>query len=217
MKKYVKLAVFFVILVFSGCNRQENIISDFEKYFEEYSENVVPALFFCDDEETILSAIAFIEEFIAKGGSNKNALAYFDKARLFFRLNRDDEALEALNALYMRNNILFYMYRSSLLIMLGRDDEAAPYLQKLIDISKGGLNELEEDEFFYRNSAIKALVLLYVLADRSHESIESILNKLITEGAITQQDAEILLQEYFFQFYDIEQVKEEFLISMWFR
>jgi tetratricopeptide (TPR) repeat protein len=189
---------------------QEALAND---YLERFIEAVLPHT----DEDTILSTIAYMDEIIAKEGNKSFIDIYYDKARLLYRLKRYNEAYDAL---FQTEDEFYDIYKATFLCRLGRDSEATPYLQKLINTNITGLKEYDtlparkknhEEKIFY----IQGLILLYILADRSYESI---LYELTSENIIARQEAEVLLNEILFLDNpqgDMQKAKELTLISMW--
>jgi tetratricopeptide (TPR) repeat protein len=206
---------FFVITVFSNCNgKKEGKETLLNEYLEHYREAESPFA----DEDIIISTIIYMDEIIAKEG-NKNIISiYYDKARLLFKLKRYNEALDEL--FKTDNDELYDVYRVTLFIRLGRNSEAVSYLQRLIDRNKRGLIKLiaqpdKEKNHEEINFYIQGLIISYIFADKTYESI---LFELTSENLITYNEAEILLQEILSldnNQGNIQKTKELLLINMW--
>ena len=210
----IKTAIFcFVFVVFVGCNETKQ---EKEKFFKEYTEHYTEANSPFANEDIIVSTIAYIDGIIAKEGNKNIVNIYYDKAGLLYKLKRYNEALDVL---FQTDDEFYDVYKATLFICLGRNSEAASYLQNLIDRNKRGLIELaklpdRKNIIGEKNIYIQGLITLYILADRSYESI---LYELTSETITTQQEAEILLQEMFLDDIqdDIQKAKRILLISMW--
>jgi tetratricopeptide (TPR) repeat protein len=192
--------MFFIIsLNFLGCNNKSVPIK--ESQAMDYFERILPALSPLAEEDVMLSTLAYIDDIITKEGNKNIKSIYYNKAQLLYKMKRYNEAL---NVMYQIDDKAYDAHLAALLICLGWENEAISLLQNVINVNKTVLNELSisKEE---RNRIIMGTILLYILADRSPESLcEELVNSKIT----TQQEADNLLK-------DNKITKEIILQSMW--
>ena len=209
-RKLVFLIVF--LSLFTGC-KKVTVEDTKESLFKEYSEHYLLANSPFADTDQILSAIEYMEDIIEKEGNKNVTSIYYDKARLLFRLKQYDDALYEL---FLTEDDFYDIYKATLLIRLGRENEAELFLKKAIERNKNELiaaTALKEQKNVSRNInlIVQGTIALYILNDRS---IESVLSEFINDNILTQQEAEVLLQEELFKF-DPQEMKMILLSNMW--
>lgn len=207
----IKIYILILFIIYSGCEKN-NQVKDIS-FWNNYIQRITEALSHNADEKTIISTIMFIDEIIKNEDNLNNSTIYYNKAKLLFKLQRYDDALDTL---FQTDSSIYDYYKATLFFRLGKNDNAFIYLNKLIEKNAEIANDyyqlpFKERSFFNINAIIHESMLYSILSD---ETFESIINKTINMYQITQQDAILLLQDILMH-EDIKNVKENILLSVW--
>jgi tetratricopeptide (TPR) repeat protein len=203
MNKLKWIFIFFVFLLLIGCSKKHNntIKEQPSTFLDEYLLRIHTALI-TTDEETVLSTIKYIDDIILSKNT-EIASIYYNKAQLLYKIKRYNDALDAL---YQTDAENYNFYKATLFIRLGYTNDAESILNDLIDGNKKLLYQpsiIREGQKTY--NTIQVLIMLYVLSDRT---VESLLTELENEELISQEESDRILSNNI-------TTKEIILNSMW--
>jgi tetratricopeptide (TPR) repeat protein len=214
LTQYLLSVLVFILffIMFLGCirtSKPESISTEENStQYNEYLERFFPAISPFADDDLLLSTLTYIDEIVAKEGNKKINSIYYDKARILYKLDQYDEALDAL----LQADDTYNAYIATFLMRLGRNEEAIPFLESLIDTNKKWLIEPSiESSKQKRSSVLQGLMMFHILIDKSRDEI---LSDMADENIGTRNEMEELLRNMLIQD-DIIITKENLLESMW--
>jgi hypothetical protein len=132
------------------------------------------------DAEAVIDVIKYIDSIIEADGNKRIKSIYYNKAQLFYRLKKYDEAM---TALYQSDDDSYDVFKAALLILLGCDTEARILLDNQIEKEKMILNKFSGKET-QKDNIILGIISLYVL---SNTPVDSFFSELINDNIITQE------------------------------
>jgi tetratricopeptide (TPR) repeat protein len=133
-----------------------------------------------NDEAVILDEIKYMDSVIEIEGDKKITSIYYNKAQLFYKLKKYDDAVAVL---YQTDNERYDVVKAALLILLGNDTEAQRLLNKQIEKNKTILFQFL-GEPYQRDNLILGTISLYVLSDMS---MSSFFSELVNNDIVTQE------------------------------
>jgi tetratricopeptide (TPR) repeat protein len=196
MKKNIFYIVLFSFLFFSCTDKSTKgdlEIQDeyFQRFFDALSSN---------DENVISSTIEYIDNIIIE--NDKTVLsAYYDKARLLYKLRKYNEALETLDK---NSNSLFNRYlKATLLTQTGNNEKARGML---LELKTEYLIELNKNKYAVskREGLVQAIMGLVLLLNQDYDFE---VNEFVKKGIFTEQEGSGLIKNRF--------TKELILQSCW--
>ena len=192
----MKVIYSFLLLLLFACDTSKNSQAEIEnKKWEEFLE-VTGDAEFTDDTAVITQAIDNINTILENDGEKYITNLYEVKARLLFRLNRHDEAMETLDKTKHNHDV----QKAALLILMNKDEEAREILDNFIAVYMESINEGINIETSHAG-------ILVVLSLLSGKSFNDILENNTNPGLNIA-----MLQDWADKF---EITREDILQSMW--
>jgi tetratricopeptide (TPR) repeat protein len=189
---------FLSVLCCLGCYKEKKnkIIHDYSDFQSHYLRGISTT-----DMEVVADEIKYMDSIIKSEGNKNVKSIYYNKAQLYYRLKKYDDAIAVL---YETNDERYDIAKTALLILLGCDAEAQALLDNQIEKNKTILYHLSIDQN-QTDVLILGTISLYILSDMS---IDSFLDDLIDRNIVTREYLDNMLMHN-------ELDKDVILNSMW--
>jgi tetratricopeptide (TPR) repeat protein len=173
---YKTIIVFVYILCYLGCYAERDNKTAYS--YDNFQNHYLRAMS-TTNMDVVIDEINYLDSIIKTEGNKHIKSIYYNKAQLYYRLKKYDDALEVL---CRANDETYDVAKAALLILLGRAIEARKLLDKQIEKNKMILYKFSGNQE-QKNNLILGIISMYTLSDIP---VDSFLEGLIDNNIITQ-------------------------------